>query len=42
MILQELGNPFTGRNACSQGVEVNGSASCQRFVSSFSGEVGVD
>jgi len=42
MIFQELGNPSTGRNA-TQGVEVNGPASCERIVSSFfSGELGVD
>jgi len=43
MIFQELGNPSTGRNAGTQGVEVNGPASCERIVSSFfSGELGVD
>lgn len=41
MILKELGNPSTGRNAGTQGVEVNGPGSCERIVSSLSGEVGV-
>ncbi|CAD6258409.1 unnamed protein product [Miscanthus lutarioriparius] len=40
--LRELGNPSTGRNAGTQGFEVNGPASCERVVSSFSGELGVD
>jgi hypothetical protein len=42
MILQQLGNPSTRRSEGTQGAEVSGPASCERVVSSFSGEVGAD
>jgi hypothetical protein len=41
-MLQQVGNPSTKRNGDTQGVGVDGPAYCQRIVSSFSAEVGVD
>ncbi|CAD6258407.1 unnamed protein product [Miscanthus lutarioriparius] len=40
--LRQLGNPSTGRSEGTWRAEVSGPASCERVVSSFSGEVGVD